>query len=887
MSTRNLDSIFRAQSIALVGASARECSVGFVTARNLISAGFSGPIYFVNPKYDSLLGRPVYRDVAALPQAPELAILCTPPATVPAIIRQLAESGTRGAIVITAGFREVDAGRELEASMLEGGRQHLLRVIGPNCLGVLSTVKGINASFAPSNAGKGGLAFVTQSGAIATTMLDWANSRGIGFSHLVSLGDMSDVDFGDMLDYLADDRDTTAILLYIEAVTHARKFLSAARAAARLKPVIAIKAGRHAAAARAAASHTGALAGIDEVYDAAFARAGIVRVATLDELFDAAETLAVASGIAAPELVILTNGGGAGVLATDALSDLGGRLTELSRETVLKLNTVLPRTWSQANPADIIGDAPPSRYIDSLSILLQAPETSAVLVINCPTAVSSSTAAADAVAQLAMGARVPVLTNWLGAESTREAREHFARARVPTYETPEKAVRGFIHLVRYRQGQNTLLEVPSSTSRVFMPDEKHARALLVDARSGWLPPETLGAVLEAYGIPMVRSVMTSSTEEAGRRGGALGGPVALKVVSPDIIHKADVGGVVLDLEGETEIRTAAEAMVARIAQLKPHARVSGFLVQEIARRADAYEVILGSVVDAQFGPFLLFGAGGSAVEVIADKAIALPPLNLALARDMISSTRIYGQLKGFRHRPPVALDVLALTLVKLSQLICDFDEIVELEINPLLVDSDGVIALDARARIEPLSDAPRGARLAIRPYPKHLEREINLPEVGPCLVRPVRPEDAPQLVAILESLRSMKESGLVTVTRRLEPERRARLSQIDYEREMAFLLLPVGETSGKHAAGFVHIAADPDYHRAEFALAVDAVFGGRGQGAILLQHMIDYARTRGITEISASVAEGNAPMMELCNELGFAQTKPEGGTVRVSLMLRA
>ncbi len=532
-------------------------------------------------------------------------------------------------------------------------------------------------------------------------MLDWAEARGLGFSELVSLGNMTDVDFGDMLDYLANDPNTRAILLYIEAVTQTRKFMSAARAAACLKPLIAIKAGRHEEAARAAKSHTGPLAGRDEVYDAAFRRAGIVRAANLEDLFDAVAMLSHASALSFNNLIILTNGGGPGILATDALLDQGGQLTALSADTISRLNDVLPRSWSHANPVDIIGDATADRYTRALDVLLEAPEGEAILVINCPTAVEPGVDIARAVAWKADDAKKPVITNWLGAARARGARDVLNAASLPSYGTPEQAVRGFMHLVSHYEGQKTLLHAPGYESSEFACDAERARQILAartKQTAGWLPPDLVTELLASYGIPVLRSAVACSPEEAGRHADEIGGLIALKIISPDVTHKADVGGVALNLKGEREVRNAAQAMRDRVAERNPSARIDGYLVQEIADPPDAYEVILGAVANPQFGPFLLFGTGGSAVEIIDDKSIALPPLNRELAHDMVSRTRIYKQLNGYRNRTAAALDELADTLVKLSRLICDLDEIAEFEINPLLVHTNGVIAVDARAR---------------------------------------------------------------------------------------------------------------------------------------------------------------------------------------------
>ena len=876
MSIRNFDALFRPRSVAVFGASVAAHAVGRVVTENLLAGEFRGPLYPVNPKYDSVCGRRAFPDAASLPEAPDLAVICTPAPTVCGIIGELAARGTRAAIVISAGFGEIgtEEGRRREKALLETARPSLFRIVGPNCIGMAATPVGLNASFAPGKVRKGGIAFVAQSGAIVTTMLDWAEARGIGFSYLVSLGNMADVDFGDMLDFLARDPDTRAILLYIEAITQARKFMSAARAAARLKPVIAIKAGRHSAGARAAASHTGALAGMDEVYRAAFRRAGIVRVLNLEELFDAVSTLSAATSIASDDLVILTNGGGPGVLATDDLLDAGGFLTELAPETLARLDARLPPAWSHANPVDILGDATPERYASALSALLEAPEAKAILVINCPTALTSSVEAADAVAKIAVTAKKPILTNWLGAVRAGEARAVFDHATVPTYETPGQAVRGFMHLVHYRRGQEVIIEAPSSLPAEFEPDETRARAIVrraLEKAQGWLRTDLVREILNCYRIPAARIAFAATPEEAAAQAAIFGASVALKISSPDIVHKADVGGVALDLTGEAEARAAAEAMLSRLAELRPDARIEGFLVQEMVRRPGAYELILGASVDRQFGPFILFGEGGSAVEVVADKALALPPLNLRLAHELIDQTRIVRLLRGFRHRPPVALNDIALTLVKLSQLISDLDEIAECEINPLLADEHGVIAVDARIRVERPPDATsRGSRLALRPYPKELERDEEIAGIGTALLRPVRPEDA-QLVQAFVSDLPAEDSRLrfFGPLKHLDLKMLARLTQIDYDREMAFLLLQTGRAEKERLLAIVHIAADPDNIRAEFAIIVRKAFQGRGIGQRLLLEMIDYARSRGIKELFGDVLAENARMLALCRDLGF------------------
>lgn len=887
MSIRNLGSVFHPRSVALIGASARERSIGRLVAENLLQGGFKGTIRLVNPVHPQVAGVQTYPDIASLPETPDLAVICTPAEVVPSLVAQLGARGTKGVVVVSAGFGDTPEGKRLHQSMLDAARPHLLRIIGPNCLGVLSTEAGLNASFAQMNAVPGGIALVAQSGAILTTVLDWASARGVGFSHLVSLGDMADVDFGDVLDYLAGDPNTHSIVLYIEAVTQARKFMSAARAAARTKPVIAIKAGRHKEAAKAALSHTGALAGADDVYDAALRRAGILRVMTLDEVFDALESLARLKGNIGDRLAILTNGGGIGVLATDALLDGEGKLAELSPDTIAALNDVLPNTWSHSNPIDIIGDAPPQRYKDSLRILLDAPEIDCILALNCPTAVTSSLDAAQAVVSAVEQAKRPVLTAWLGTKTAEEARALFNAARLPAYDTPDHAVRGYMHLINYQRAQEALREVPPSLPADFVPDVARARAIIAEARQAgdaWLGPLHLNAVLDCYMIRAPRMAFAPDPEKAADIAAQFGVPVALKIQSRDIVHKSDVGGVVLSLETPQAVAAAAQTMQSRLRISHPSAKLDGFIVQEMIVRPQAHELILGMSVDPTFGPVLLFGQGGTAVEVVNDKSLALPPLNLPLARAMMARTRVFRQLEGYRDRPAADIDAIALTLVKLSQLIADHDEIVELDINPLLADETGVIALDARIKLAASAAAP-GKRFSISPYPKELEQVLEVPDLGRCLLRPVRPEDAGAMVELFEKL-SPEDIRLrfFTPWRELPPKQLARFSQIDYDREMAFALVSANEQG---FLGIVRLAADPDNIRAEFAVLVRSDLKGRGLGRLLMDHLISFARKRGIQTLFGEVLQENTAMLSLCRDLGFRMESVEGApaVVRATLAL--
>ncbi len=786
MSIRNLEYLLRPRSVAVIGASDRPHSVGATVMRNLLDAGYEGAVWPVNPKHTTVAGRAAYGRVTDLPSAPDLALICTPPATVPGLIAELGARGTRAAVVLTAGLgRERTAdGRTLSAAMLDAARPYLLRVLGPNCVGLLVPGIKLNASFAHAPAQPGKIAFVAQSGALTTSMLDWARSNGVGFSCFVSLGDSADVDFGDMLDYLGSDPGTRAILLYIESIRSARKFMSAARAAARNKPVIAVKAGRAPEGAKAAASHTGALTGSDDVYAAALARAGILRVTTTLELFGAAETLARAKPLTGDRLAIVTNGGGPGVMATDALIAAGGRLASLSERTLRELDSLLPGAWSRGNPVDIVGDAPAERYVAALKVLLDAPDVDALLFIQSPTAIVPSEEIASACASLIAGSRRSVFACWLGGDSMKRAEAIFVAAGIPTYATPEEAVRGFLQLAGYRHRQELLMQTPPSVAGEFAPDVAAARrvidGVLSESRELLTEPEAK-EVLAAYGIPVVQTRIARDVDEAVAVAQKLGFPLALKILSPDISHKSDVGGVMLNLESPQEVRVAAESMLKRCSELRPGARLTGFTVQQMVRRGNAHELIVGVASDPVFGPIILFGHGGIAVEVIADKAVALPPLNIALARDLVGGTRVARLLAGYRDRPAAALDVLYLTLVKISQLIADIPQVAELDINPLLADEKGVLALDARIRVVP-AIAPGSSRFAIRPYPAELEERIKFGGRR-VLIRPIRPEDEPQHRKFLDRVAPEDiQLRFFNVKRVFVHSELARFAQIDYDR---------------------------------------------------------------------------------------------------------
>jgi acetyltransferase len=894
MTVRNLGSFFAPASVAVIGASRREHAVGAVVARNLLAGGYAGQVSLVNANGGEILGRPVATSVSALESAPELAIIATPAQGVPDIIQELGARGTKAAIVITAGFGERgEEGLALQTRMLEASRPHALRIVGPNCIGLLAPGAGLNASFAHRMAHRGSTAFITQSGAMLTSVLDWAGTRNIGFSMLVSLGGMADVDFGDMLDYLAADASTDAVLLYIESVTNARKFMSAARRCARMKPVIVVKSGRHSEGAAAARSHTGALAGSDAVADAAFRRAGLLRVKSIDDLFGALEALSSRQELVGERLAILTNGGGAGVLATDHLIDEGGVLATLSPETVEALGAVLPGNWSHANPVDIIGDADAARYAAATEALLADAGTDALLVLNCPVAVASSTESARAVGAAvatarASGSRKPVFTAWLGDQSVSEARNAMDAAGLPVFSTPESAVTAFMHQVRRQKLQDLLMEAPKAGEGEEHGGREGVRQIISNALSAereWLTAQEANAVLKAYGIPIVEMRVAMTPDEAAKIATTLGFPVAIKIMSPDIIHKSDVGAVVLNLKDGPAVSRAAATMLLRLADAQPEARVDGFLVQPMASRPGAHELIVGLSEDPLFGPVLMFGQGGVSVEVVKDQALALPPLNEVLVRDLIGRTRVSRLLRGYRNRPPANQDAIVKAVLAIQALAVDIPEIKELDINPLWANEQGVLALDARIRIA--REARLGTtRFAIRPWPADLVRQITDRDGRPYLMRPIRPEDAPALQAsIADSNPEDIRLRFFQALQQLPDSLAKRLTQIDYDREMAFVVFDEAVMPAE-GVGVVRLSLDPDRTRGEYAIIVRRDRHGTGLGFRMMQEIIAYARSQGVKQVFGDVLSENTAMLAMAEDLGFRrESSPEPGVTEVVLDL--
>ncbi|MDN5004660.1 GNAT family N-acetyltransferase [Bradyrhizobium sp. GCM10027634] len=878
MSTYRLKNVLSPRSVALVGGSPRHASVGRAVLENVRSAEFKGPFGLVNARYAEIGGMVAVSSLAQLPFVPELVVITAPAAEVPDVIDQAGRRGSAGALIVSAGLDHGPG--SLEEAAISAARKYGMRLIGPNCLGIMMPGVSLNASFAAHMPGAGNLALISQSGAIAAGMVDWAAQRGVGFSGIVTIGDQIDVDIADLLDYFAMDHKTRAILLYIEAVKDARKFMSAARAAARVKPVVVVKSGRMAQGAKAAATHTGALAGADAVYDAAFRRAGVLRVSDLRELFDCAETLGRIGSPAGKRLAILTNGGGIGVLAIDRLADLGGIAAPMTPDTREKLDAVLPPTWSGANPIDIVGDADASRYAAALGVLLEDSGNDAVLVLNVQTAIASAAQIATTVTELVGQYRAkhgswakPVLAAWVGAD--QEIIATLSAAGIPNYPTEDDAVRGFMHLVRHREVIDELSQVPPAMPDTFVPDVAAAKQIIATAIADgrkWLEPVEIKYLLGCYDIAMVPTYAAKDVEQAVAYADeifAQGATVVLKILSRDIVHKSDVGGVVLNLTTPGAVRTAAADILARAKKLRPEARIDGIIVQAMVVKAKARELIMGLADDPTFGTVVVFGRGGTAVEIINDKALALPPLDLQLARDLIDRTRVSRLLRAYRDVPAVKQDAVALVLVKLAQMATDIPEIRELDINPLLADETGVTAVDARVAVGLPQRKFAGsgpANFAVRAYPSQWERRLTLKDGWHISVRPLRPEDEPTIHEFLHHVTPHDlRLRFFAPMKEFTHEFIARLTQLDYARAMAFIAFD----EKNEMVGVVRLHSDSIYESGEYAILLRSDLKGRGLGWALMQLIIDYAKSEGLKTISGDVLKENVVMLEMCRQLGF------------------
>jgi acetyltransferase len=873
MGQYNLNRIFNPNQIAVVGASEKPGSIGNAVMTNLINGKYSGRLLPVNPKYDKMHGLTVYKSLNKLEADIDLAVIATPMTTVPGVVAECVNKKIAGAIIISAGGKEIGPkGKAIEQKILKRAYAGGLRIVGPNCLGIIRPGKNLNASFASEMPKSGNLAFVSQSGAICTAVLDLAFRENFGFSHFVSTGSMLDVDFGDMIDYLGDDYSTKSILLYIESLTNFRKFMSAARSVSRVKPIIVLKSGRSAAGAKAAASHTGAMAGEDAVYDAAFKRAGIVRVDTIGELFDCAELTAKQPRPTGPRLAIITNGGGPGVMATDMLAKLGQEPAPLASETLQKMDAVLPPFWSRDNPIDILGDASPDRFRDILSICFQAKEIDAVLVIMAPQALADPNSVAQSFAAAVKGHRYPVFACWMGGKSIGPAVNTLNAAGIPTYETPERAVRAFLYMYTYSRNLETLREIPPrTTARLDFDRQRAADLISVAPDKGFMSESDSKEILAAYGLPVIKTEMATTEEQAEDLADNMAFPLAMKLHSPDITHKTDAGGIVLDLRSTEDVRQAFVKIIQSAKNYKADARINGVTLQPFVNKPD-YEILLGAKRDPNFGPVILFGMGGIFTEVLKDRELALPPMNRLLAHRLMQETKAYKLLKGYRNRPPADLEQLEEMIIRLSQLLIDQPDIAELDMNPVLIKDGQAVAVDARILVS-ASEMSTPKHLVISPYPEEYESHETVKKDLKLLVRPVKPEDAPLFIDLFKSMSPTSiYYRFFAPIKELKPEMLARFTQIDYDREIAMVAIQQNEVQEK-LLGVARIIGDPDGKFGEFAVAVGDPWHGQGIGAVLLQKCLEIAKHRGFKTIMGCVLRENKGMLSLGKKLGFKVEK--------------
>jgi acetyltransferase len=886
----SLDPLFRPCSVAVIGASSTAGSIGSILVRNLLANPFGGVIYPVNPKRKAVHGVRCYASLAAVPEVVDLAVVATPAATVPTVIEECAARGVRAAIVISAGFSEVGTFGRAQEDRLRTLARGRMRIIGPNCLGVMHPPSGLNASFASRMPRAGTVALLSQSGAICTAILDWACETNVGFSTFVSVGAMIDVDFADLCDYFGDDPRTRSIIVYMESIGDARKFLSAARSVARTKQVIVVKSGRHQAGARAAASHTGALAGSDAVFDAAFRRAGVLRVTTIPELFAMSEILDMQPPPPGPALAIVTNAGGPGVMATDALMLGGGQLAALTPATLASLDGFLPAHWSHGNPIDVLGDATPDRYRQAVAACAADPNVHGLLILLAPQAMTDPAETARQLAGFARLDRKPILASWLGGADVGAGRQILSQAGIPTFDAPEAAIGAFLNMVQYRRNQELLYETPRALPEGMPPDRDRLHSIIAAARAAGrvlLTEVEAKELLAAYGIAVAPTIHAATPEDAIAAAERLGYPVVLKLHSQTVTHKSDVGGVQLDLAGADAVCAAFAAIRQNLARHHPNAPFEGVTVQPMVRDG-GYELIVGSSVDAQFGPVILFGAGGTLVEVLQDRALALPPINRSLARRLIERTQIYQALLGTRGKPPINFDALETLLVRFSHLLCECPELVEVDMNPVLAGAERVVALDARMVLA-ASDLPaeQYPRLAIRPYPDQYTGRFQLTDGTEVVIRAIRPEDEPLLIAFhaghSERTIRMRFFGMV---KQLSRDSLIRLCHLDYDRAMA-LVAEYRDAEGRpHFCGVSRYYLDPASRTAEFAIVVGDAWQGRGLGYHLLRRLVEVAREHGAVQLVGTVLRENTPMLKLTGEMAFVPSPAEDAeAVRVTLTL--
>jgi len=876
MNKHYLETLFCPKSIAVFGASNTEDSVGYVVFKNLLEGDYQGEVYPINPKYEQVQGRQAYASIKDLGNKPvDLIVIATPAKTVPAIIEACGEYGVKRATIISAGFSETGtSGLLLEKKMFAIAKRYGLRFVGPNCLGVLRPSIGLNATVFRSSVKSGHLALVSQSGALCTSVLDWADSNDIGFSTVVSVGTSADLDFGEILDYLVSDPQTYSILLYVEGIHHARSFMSGLRAAARIKPVVVIKSGRHESASQAVTSHSGALVGRDDAFDAALQRAGVVRVNTFSQLFAAAKILSSRYKARGNQLAIVTNGGGPGVMATDRAADLSIPLAQLSQSTIDALNKELPPTWSHGNPVDIAIDATVERYQKAVTLCLRDPNVDAVLVILTPQAMIQPSKAAQAIIEEAQQSPKPLLACWMGGAQVKEGRRLFGQAHIPDFRTPESAVEGFYYLSAYHRNQQLLLQTPGPLGRLDTPDVEGARIIIESVlaeRRKVLTEMESKALLGAFRIPVVNTAIAHTPNEALVLAESIGFPVAMKINSPDVSHKSDVGGVKLNITNAPGARDAFKCIMQKVKEKCPHARLDGVTVERMVHKPHGRELMVGVIRDPVFGPVISFGMGGTLVEVLSDIAVSLPPLNRYLANAMIDKTRAAKLLGEFRNQPPAKREALENVLLRVSEMVCELPCLQGMDINPLIIDEEGIVAVDARIIINYYTPSPdRYAHMAIYPYPVQWVKQWQLPDGTDVIVRPIRPEDAEIEKDFVRNLSSeARYFRFMQTLHELSPLMVVRFTQIDYDREMA--LVAVTEQDGKEIEiGVARYAMNPDGESCEFALVIADEWQHRGIAQKLMTCLMEAARAKGLKIIQGEVFSNNHNMLKLMNKLGFS-----------------
>jgi len=877
MAVHKLDKIFNPRRIALIGVTINPNSVGGKVLSNLVGSGFRGVVYPVNPDSEAVLGIQCYPDVKSLPRTPDLAVICTPAEKVPGIIRECGNAGILGIIIISAGFKETgDAGAALEDQIkAEASRFDGMRIIGPNCLGIIVPGLKLNVSFATGTPKAGHIAFISQSGALCTSVLDWALEEKIGFSHFVSIGNSIDVNFGDLIDYFGEDENTESIILYIESISQARRFMTAARAFARSKPILAYKAGRFPESAKVAASHTGAMASEDNVYDAAFQRVGVARVYDIGEIFDCAGLIGRKKVPRGPRLGIITNAGGPGVMATDALISLRGSLAQLTDESMNGLNQCLPPSWSHGNPVDVLGDANSKRLEKAAKIVADDPDVDAVLVILTPQAMTNPTASAKVIGTLAETTSKPILAAWVGGQSMNEGIRILIDKGVPAYKTPEQAVRAFMTLVAYARNLEALYETPREIPVRFEFDRVKNRETFIAtefSKGSILSEESSKALLETYGIKTAKPVPATTADEAIAIADKLGYPVVLKINSPDITHKSDSGGVAVNLENDDMVRSAYQKIMTAVGEKEPDARIAGVTVQPMIDSKYGNELIAGIKADPVFGTVMLVGMGGVSAELLGDRALGFPPLNERLARRMLESLKIWPLLQGYRGMPAANLDRLIEVLVRLSYLAADYPEIKELDINPLLVTPDDVTALDARVIIDKElvgRKTEQYSHLVLRPYPEKYTKEIILPDGSEVTLRPIKPEDEPLWMDMLGSCsKETIYSRFRYFFQWASHEVATRYCYIDYDREIA-IVAEVREKGKRKLVGVGRMIADPDHETVEYAILIIDAWQKRELGRMLTEYCIEVAGKWNLKKITAQTTTDNRPMISVFKKLGF------------------